>query len=131
MTILVPIRYPLTDQNRRTLDRAIELREENGSDLVVFHVDLVQHGPSVRRRDLRTAVRREFGPIEAEYRVRKGIVLEEAIVDEAAGSEADVIVIGSCHHGRLRKTLRRVFRTYVDLQSVLKEELDVDVEVVQ
>jgi hypothetical protein len=67
MKILAPVRYPLTENSRTTIECALELKENEEAkedtgeaDLIVLHVDLFQDGGDVSREDLRREVEREF-----------------------------------------------------------------------
>lgn len=125
--LVVPVRCPLTEDSRRTLDRAIEVAEERDADLTVLHVDLYQTPQSVTRTDLRDAVVREYGHVpRARYVVRKGFLVEETILEEVASEEADVVVIGDRRTGRFRRLLRRVFDG-PEVDRYLENRLDCEV----
>lgn len=128
--VLVPVRYPLSDSSRRTLKRAVEIATERGADLTVLHVDLHQEPGSVTRTELRRAVVAELGHLSrARYVVRKGFLVEEAILDEVANEDADAVVIGRRQHGRFRRMLKRVFEG-PDVADFLGQHLDCEVIVV-
>jgi nucleotide-binding universal stress UspA family protein len=131
MRVLVPVRYPLTENSRRTVERALELRREEDEDvdIVFLHVNLFQNERKATRRELRREIEDEFGVSNASYAVRKGFLVEEAILEEAASQEADVIVIGRTRSGRLRRALRRLMRNDPDIENFLRENLDVRIEV--
>jgi nucleotide-binding universal stress UspA family protein len=136
MKILVPVRYPLTKNSRSTVERALELKNESGHDdgkdiqLVFLHVDLFQNEGNVSRKQLRREVEREFETGDASYVVRRGFIVEETILDEAASRGADVIVIGRTRSGKLRRALRRLVGNDPDVEEFLRENLDVRLEVV-
>ncbi|MCX2818828.1 universal stress protein [Haladaptatus sp. F3-133] len=131
MKALVPVRYPLTGNSRRTVERALELRneEEDDVDLVFLHVNLFQNERKATRRGLRREIQDEFDVTDASYAVRKGFLVEEAILEEAANREAEVIVIGRTRSGRLRRALRRLIRNDPDIENFLRDNLDVRIEV--
>ncbi len=131
MRVLVPVRYPLTENSRRTVERALELRRrgDEAVDLVFMHVNLFQNEEKATRRELRREIEEMFDVSDASYSVRKGFLVEEAILEEAATQEADVIVIGRTRSGRLRKALRRLWRNDPDIENFLRENLDVRIEV--
>ena len=130
MTVLASVRYPLTEKSKNTIRRALDTVDERpDAHLVVLHVNLLQRGDEVTRADLRQAVRREFGNVDADYRVRDGVRLEEALLDEVARSDADAVVIGEDDQNRLLEAVERVLGVDADLESSLREQLDVDVEV--
>ena len=136
MKILVPVRYPLTKNSRSTVERALELKQESehddgkGIQLVFLHVDLFQNEGNVSRKQLRREVEREFETGDASYVVRRGFIVEETILDEAASRGADVIVIGRTRSGKLRRALRRLVGNDPDVEEFLRENLDVRLEVV-
>lgn len=128
--VVVPVRYPLTEHSRATLEAAVELAEENDADLTVLHVNLYQESRRVTRTDLKRAVLRSFGHLpRTRYVVRRGFMVEQAILDEIAAEGADMVVIGGKQVGRWRKSLRRLLGD-PDIESFLKRELDCDVETV-
>lgn len=132
MKVLVPVRHPLTGNSRTTVENAIRLREEaeEEADLIFLHVDLFQNEGSVSRKQLREEVESEFETGRASYVVRRGFIVEETILDEAANRDADVIVIGRTRSGKLRRALRRLVGNDPDIEEFLRENLDVRLEVV-
>lgn len=136
MKILAPVRYPLTENSRTTIECALKLKEKEeakedtgGAELIALHVDLFQDGGDVSRKDLRREVEREFSVGDVSYAVREGFIVEEAILDEAANQEVDVIVVGKSRSGKLRSALRRLIRRDPDIEAFLRENLDVRLEV--
>lgn len=129
--VVVPVRYPLSAHSRRTLEGAIEIAEQRDADLTVLHVDLYQSSRSVTRTDLRSAVVDEFGHVpRARYAVRKGFLVEEAILEEAASESADAVVIGARQHGRFRRMLKRVFDG-PEVDRYLADRLDCEIVTVE
>jgi len=135
MKLLVPVRYPLTQNSRSTIECALELKQEEEGEgaeivkLIFLHVDLFQHEGNVSRNDLRREVESEFDASDASYVVREGFIVEETILDEAANKEVDVIVVGKNRSGKLRRTLRRLVRNDPDIENYLRKNLDVRLEV--
>ncbi|GGL52996.1 universal stress protein [Halocalculus aciditolerans] len=129
--VLVPVRYPLSDHSKRTLEAAIDVAEERDAELTVLHVALYQDDGHVTRTALKHAVERAFGRLtDVRYVVRRSFLVEETILDEAAAEGADVVVIGSAHVSRWRRALRRLVGT-PDIESYLKEKLDCEVVTVR
>jgi nucleotide-binding universal stress UspA family protein len=125
--VVVPVRYPLSKHSRETLAEAIRIAEQEGATLTVLHVDLYQNGKRVTRSELKRAVEEEFGPVPAaRYAVRQGLLVEEAILEEAAAEGADVVVIGKKQASRWRAMVRRLVDD-PDIEAFLREELDCDV----
>jgi nucleotide-binding universal stress UspA family protein len=131
MDVLAPVRYPLAESSRKTLQRAIDLAAEDGEEghVTVLHVNLVHEGGRTSRRDLRAAVRREFGSFPAHFVVRDGFILEEAILDEAVGQGVDAVVVGASRRGRIERAIRRLTGE-VDLGRYLRENLSMRLVVV-
>ncbi|MFC7167664.1 universal stress protein [Halospeciosus flavus] len=122
--VVVPVRYPLTEHSKRTLQSAVELANERDAELTVLHVDLYQNDRHVTRTALKHAAERAFGPIEnARYVVRRSFLVEQAILDEAAAEHADVVVIGTKQLSRWRRVLRSLLGE-PDVESYLEEHLN-------
>lgn len=122
--VVVPVRCPLSNHSKATLREAIRIAEERDADLTVFHVNLYQEGAAVTRSELKRAVEREFGRVpRARYVVGRGFLVEEAILEEVAAEDADVVVIGSKQAGRWRRMLQK-FLSDPDIESYLREKLD-------
>lgn len=129
--MVVPVRYPLSQHSRATLEAAIEEAETRDADLTVLHVDLYQQDGTVTRTQLKRAIERAFGRIpRARYAVRKGFLVEETILDEVAAEGADAVVIGGKQASRWRRALRRIFDE-PDVGAYLERELDCEVVVVR
>ncbi|GGN90021.1 MULTISPECIES: universal stress protein [Haloarcula] len=125
--VVVPVRYPLSENSRATLAEAIRVAEEADADLTVLHVNLYQNGHKISRSQLKSAVEREFGHLRrTRYVVRSGMLVEETILDEVAAQDADVVVIGDKQVSRWRSMVRRLVDD-PDIEHFLREELDCDV----
>lgn len=125
--VVVPVRYPLSEDSRRTLERAIQVADEREADLTVLHVDLYQTPQSVTRTDLQAAIVREYGHVpRARFVVRKGFLVEETILEEVASEGADVVVIGDRQTGRIRRILGRVLDG-PEVDRYLAQRLDCEV----
>lgn len=123
----------MNKDNRSTLARGFELAREDGSEVVVLHVNLFQNLEEVSRNDLRKEVEQMFDgdlPPNVSYVIREGFLIEESILEVAANEKADVIVIGRSRSGRLRRAMRRLIGNDPDIESFLREKLDVDIQVV-
>lgn len=133
MKIIVPVRYPLTRNSRRTLERALEMRDENDeAEIVVLHVNLIQERKKASRSDLRHEALSEYSDLrDASFVVRRGFLLEESILDEVASQDADAVVIGSTKAGVLRRTFRRLVGNEPNIEKFLRQNLDITTEVVR
>lgn len=122
--VVVPVRYPLSARSKATLAEAIRVAEEREGSLTVLHVNQYQDSRQVTRRQLRREVESKFGELPtARYVVRKGLFVEEAILDEVAAEEADLVVIGKQQAGRWRRLLRRLVGD-PDIEQFLDQHLD-------
>jgi nucleotide-binding universal stress UspA family protein len=125
--VVVPVRYPLTENSRATLAEAIQTASEEDGLLTVLHVNLYQNGRQVTRSQLKQAVEREFDtPPNTRYSVRKGMLVEESILEEVAAEKADIVVIGQKQAGRWRQMVRRLVDD-PDIEDFLRGELDCQV----
>lgn len=125
--VVVPVRYPLSEHSRATLERAVEVAEDRDADLTVLHVNLYQSDGHVTRTDLKAAVERAVGNIDrARYVVRSGFLVEETILDEVANEAANYVVIGRKQSSRWRRMIRRVLDD-PDVEGFLRRELDCEV----
>jgi len=125
--VVVPVRYPLSEHSRATLAEAIRIAEEREAALTVLHVNPYQSSRSVSRRDLREAVQAAFGHLSnTSYVVRRGLLVEETILEEVAAEGADVVVIGQKQVGRWRAMIRRLIDD-PDVEHFLQDELDAEV----
>jgi nucleotide-binding universal stress UspA family protein len=122
--VVVPVRYPLSAHSQATLAEAIQIAEEEAAALTILHINLYQNGKQITRSQLKSAVEAEFGKLEnARYAVKKGLFVEQAILEEIAAEEADVVVVGKKQVGRLRRVIRRLTDD-PDIESFLRTRLD-------
>ncbi|WP_459193904.1 universal stress protein [Halosimplex sp. J119] len=125
--VVVPVRYPLSEHSEATLSRAIELAAERDAQLTVLHINQYQDNHHATRGDLKDAVEDAFGPqSNARYVVRKGLLVEETLLDEIVAEDADIVVIGKKQAGRWRRMIRRLVDD-PDVETFLRDELDCDV----
>lgn len=125
--VVVPVRYPLSEHSRRTLETAIAVADEHDAELTVLHVDLYQANRRVTQSELQRAVETAFGRLpRARYVVRSGFLVEETILNEAATEDADVVVIGRKQTGRWRRMMRRITGE-PNIGPFLREQLDCQV----
>lgn len=129
--VVVPVRYPLSENSRATLAEAIKVAEEHDADLTVLHVNLYQNGHRVNRSELKRAVEDAFGHLSrTRYVVRSGLLVEETILDEVAAQEADVVVVGRKQVSRWRRMIQRLVDD-PDVEQYLREELDCEIVTVR
>ena len=125
--IVVPVRYPLSEHSAATLREAIAISEDRNAELTVLHVDLYQNSHTVTRTDLKRAVESEFGELNnTRYVIRQGFLLEETILEEIVGENADLVVIGSKQAGRWQQMVQKL-RSDPDIGDYLRGELDCSV----
>jgi len=109
------------------LAEAIKVAEQEDADLTVLHVNLYQNNHRISRAELKRAVEAEFSHIpRTRYVVRSGMLVEETILDEVAGEDADIVVIGSKQVSRWREMIRRLVDD-PNIERFLREELDCDI----
>lgn len=125
------MRYPVNGNSRLTLERALEEAGDDG-DVVVLHVNLYQTGQKVSRGDLRREVEPHLDGKTADvyYAVRRGFMVEEAILEEAVNSDVDVVVVGKTRAGRLRRAIRRLMGNDPEIEDFLSDHFDARIEVV-
>lgn len=122
--VLVPVRYPLSENSRATLDAAVTIAREESADLTVLHVDPYHEGRRVTRRELERAVRGLVADLsDVRYVVSRGMLVEETILEEAADRDADIVVIGKAQVGRWKRLIRQLGGD-PDIERYLKDELD-------
>lgn len=122
--VVVPVRYPLSDHSRATLEEAISIANQENASLTILHINLYQDGKQVTRSQLKSAVETEFGAVSnVRYSVRKGLFVEQSILEEIAAEEADIVVIGKKQVGRWRQMIQRLTDD-PDIESFLRSRLD-------
>lgn len=122
--VVVPVRYPLSDHSRATLAEAIRIADREDGSLTVLHIDLYQSSGRVTRSMLKEEVEATFGTVpNARYAIRRGLLVEESILEEIASEDAEIVVIGKKQAGRWRKMVRRLVDD-PDVEQFLRAELD-------
>ncbi|MFP4589887.1 MAG: universal stress protein [Halobacteriales archaeon] len=130
-TVLVPVRYPLTEHSRRTLEKAIDVAEDRGAELVVLHVSLYHYGEEVTGRELKAAVESEFGRLpNARFHVDRAFIVEDQILEEIVAEDADVVVLGHKQLGRWRRAINRLVDD-PDVAEYLQDKVDVEFVIVE
>jgi nucleotide-binding universal stress UspA family protein len=125
--VVVPVRYPLSENSRATLEEAADIADEQEGALIVLHVNLYQNGERVSRRDLKSAVEGAIGPRKrTRYVVRSGFLVEETILDEVVAERADVVVIGRKQVSRWRRMVRRLTDD-PDIERYLRRKIDAEI----
>jgi len=122
--VVVPVRYPLSAHSRATLTEAIRIAEREAGSLTVLHVNLYQDNKRVTRSDLKREVESAFGRLDnARYTVKRGLLVEETILDEIAAEDAEIVVIGKKQVSRWREMVQRLVDD-PDIEQFLRAELD-------
>lgn len=131
MNVLVPIRVPLTDRNKRALERALALIEDDPmASLTILHLNSIPSNEHLTRRDLRTAIEEEYGTIRADYVIRDGFLVEEAILEEANRDEITHVVISEARQKKWVDSLLELLDVSVDIEAFLRANLDTKLVVV-
>lgn len=122
--LVVPIRYPLTGRSKRTLSEAFSIAHDSDADITVLHVNLYQNDRVITQTDLQYVIETEFGRVpEIDYVIRAGFLVEETIIDEVIGENADIVVVGQIKSSWWQQILQRIlFRPNVE--TVLQSRLD-------
>lgn len=131
-TVLVPIRYPLTDESARTLDAAGGIAADHDDvEVVVVHVDRFQNNEDTETAELSRAIRAVLDDVDTAVITRRGFFVEEVLLEEAQALEADVIVVGASRRARWRRVVRRLLGNDPAVGTYLRQETPDDVEVVE
>ncbi|MFC6835774.1 hypothetical protein [Halomarina ordinaria] len=131
MDVLVPVRYPLTDRDRRALDRAADLAADPASTVLVFHMNPVHLGTRVTRDDLREAVGERLADVNADYAVRSGARIEDTLSEAVERYGVDVVVLTRHPRRPLAGALLERLDLDVDVVEHLREHVPVDLVVVE
>lgn len=130
--ILVPIRYPLTDQSAQTLAAAGRLAHNHTpADLRVLHVNLYQTGDKTQTEELTRAISSTLDGVEASVTTRQGFLVEEVILEEATQTDTDIIVVGANQQATWQKILSRLLQNGLAVGSYLRENTTTDTEVME
>lgn len=129
-TILVPIRYPLTDESARTLAAAGRLAHNQApANLRVLHVNLYQTGDKTKTTELTQAISSTLDGVEASVTTRQGFLVEEEILEEALQTNADIIVVGANQQANWRRLLRRLLQSNPEVSAFLRENTTDDTDI--
>lgn len=131
-TILVPIRYPLTDKSAQTLASAGRLAHNHApADLRVLHVNLYQTGDNTKTEELTQAISSTLDGVDASVTTRQGFLVEEVILDEATQIDADVVVVGANQRATWRSLLSRLLRNEPAVGSFLRTHSTGELEILE
>ncbi|UHQ98142.1 universal stress protein (plasmid) [Natrinema zhouii] len=131
-TILVPIRYPLTDRSIQTLTFANDLIKSNDDgEVYVLHVNLFQNGDNAHRHEISRAVIPIFDECNPTVITRSGFLIEEIIATETIEIGADIVVLGKSQKPRWRRLLSKIVGNDPAVESYLGGQTAATVEVVE
>jgi nucleotide-binding universal stress UspA family protein len=131
MNILIPVRYPLTDVNKRAIKRGIELVDgREDFEILIFYLNEVQKDTRVSRKSLREAVESSFPGLNASYMVRDGFLIEEAIVEAAIQLEMDYIILSTHRRDRWRQLLEAILDIDQNPEQFIRDNTGIEVEVI-
>ena len=126
-TIVVPVRFPLTDRSLRTLREARRIVKERDGRLIILHVNLYQEARRTNPSDLKNAIEEEFGYMpRTRYAVKDGFILEQTLVEEILAEAPDVVVVGA-RRGGISGLIRRFIYDEPDMIPIIEEELDCEI----
>ena len=130
--VLVPILFPPSDRNLRAIRRALDLIDGRAdAGITVLHVNVIQDGEDVGRRQLREAVEREFGTIPANYVTKSAFIVEEAILEEAAHPNVTHVVISKTRRTRWQRALLELLEADTDIETFLRDRIHVELLVIE
>lgn len=131
-TILVAIRYPLTDKSARTLAAAERLAHDIAhSNLTVLHVNLYQNRDHTQKRELEKAISSILSDTEASIAIRQGFLIEQEILKEAVEIGADIVVVGANQQSIWRRILHRLLRNDLEIGTFLLEKTTSEIEIIE
>jgi nucleotide-binding universal stress UspA family protein len=131
MNVLVPVRYPLTETNKKAIQRGIVLVDgDDDAELLIFHMNEVQKDQRIGRQLLRDAVESAFDGLTASYVVRDGFFAEEAIIEAAIQFDTDCIVLSKYRRDRWKKLLEKILDLDHDPEQLIHESTGITVEVI-
>lgn len=131
-TILVPVRYPLTESSSRTLAAAGRVASDRApADLRVFHVNLYQNGDTTRTEDITSAISSTLDDVAASVTTRQGFFVEQMILDEAIDISADVIIVGKNQQSFWRRVLNRLLGNDPNISSFLRNSMTENTEIME
>ena len=126
-TIVVPVRYPLTERSRRTLREGRRIVKERDGQLIVLHINLYHRSHRTTPSDLKDAVEEEFGYMpRTRYAVRDGFILEETLTEEVLAENPDAVVIGAPRGGPIG-WIRRFILSEPNIYAHLERNLDCEI----
>lgn len=130
-TVLVPVRYPLSEHSTRTLKKAVSIAEDRDAELLVLHVSLYQNGTEITRQELKTAVEAKVGRLtNVRYLVDRAFIVEDQILKEIIAEDADVVVLGHKQLGRWRRAVNNLLDD-PDIAQYLQEQVDTEFVIVE
>ncbi|OKY77220.1 MAG: Nucleotide-binding protein UspA family [Candidatus Methanohalarchaeum thermophilum] len=124
--ILTPIRFPIKYQNKRTLEKAMELSKEHEAELVILHVNLFQNGDTITEAELMREIRDKVGNFEASLVIKEGFLVEESILEEIVRVDPDLVVVGRKEKSVWNKITRKFMGTK-RVDHFLKENCECEV----
>lgn len=131
-TILVPIRYPLTDVSSRTLAAAGQLAQDHSpAHIHALHVNLMHHNGSIQTPELTRAISNVLEDVEASVIINRSYLVEEAILIESRQLGADIIVVGADQSSTWRRIFRHVTGNGPAIGEFLREKTTNDTHVVE
>ena len=134
-TLLVPLRYPLTEHSTQTLAYAQDLTSDTAEEdvhLFILYVNVFQQHDNVQEAEIRRAITPLLKEVPFTVLTRGGFLVEEIILDEAQNLDADYIVVGKNQRPWWLRIPSRLLGNDLKLASFLQKntESNITVEVV-
>lgn len=129
-TLLLPVRYPLTATSTRTLQYAAErLEQTSNADFRVLHVNLLYRDGTARPAEIARAIEPFVGQYDPDVVVRRGMLVEGIISEEAARFGADLIILGDDDRPWWRRAFGRLLWSDPDIATHLRTQTESRIEI--
>lgn len=127
VTVVVPVRFPLSKRSRRTLREGRRITQERDGRMTVLHINLYQTNRRTTPSELKRTVERELGYMpRTRFAVRDGFILEETLIEEIKAEQPDILVLGEATGG-IRGFIRRVLFDEPDIMPYLNDSIDCEI----
>jgi hypothetical protein len=129
MKILIPVRYPITETNKCSIQRGTDLVAGMvNPKLLIFYLNELQRKRRVGRDILREEVEAHFDDLDASHIVRDGFTGEEAIIEEAIRRGRNHIALSQYRHDRWKQLLDDTFALDRSAEDLIRERTGFEIE---
>jgi len=131
--ILVPLRFPITDRGKKTLNKALEMSSSDETSLIIYHINLLYEDKKISRKQLKTAVETvvpEFTENKVvTYSVENSYLLDESILKKISVGRISAVIMGKSMLPRWRKFIK--FWSTYKISDEIKDAAECKVIVVE